>query len=270
MSAKKNEKNVYPAEVYGTLSRTPDRDAFQKARTAVLSESVSWGGIGALSEKALHKILKLYVEPDTSYHEVEYNGSVADIKNERCIFEIQTRSYEKLLPKLKKLLLTDRVEVICPLATEKVIRWIDKESGEISSPNKSPKKENIYDAFKMLFGIREVIRHENLSVRVIYLKVEDFRNLNGYGKERKHYSTRIERIPTDIISEITLIGTDDYAALLPTELGEEFTAKEFSRAVRRTSRYSFYILKLLVSVGAIYEAGKRAKAVIYKKNTNQS
>lgn len=252
------EQTLYPV-------READASAFLNARQRVLSEGVSWEGIGALSEKTLHKILKLYVEPDPSRHEVEYMGSVLDVMGDDGIFEIQTRNYEKLLPKLKKLLPTERVTVVCPLATEKTIRWVDRENGEITEPKRSPKREGIFDAFKMLFGIREVIKEKNLRIRVLFMKVEDYRNLDGYGAARKRRSTRMERIPCNILFEIDLTKSSDYAAFLPASLGEEFVAADLAHAIKRTSRYTYYILKLLVSVGAICESSKRGRAVVYHR-----
>lgn len=243
-----------------------DSERFFAAREAVLSESISWEGIGTLSEKSLHKMLKLYIEPDVENHEVAYMGSIVDIKNSDGIFEVQTRGYDRLLPKLRRILPTSRVTVVCPLAAEKTMRWLDRESGEMTEPRKSPKRENAYDAFRMLFGIREVITHPNLCVRLVYLRVEDFRALDGWDKTRKRGSNRIERIPTQIIFEEELNCPRDYLAHLPVELGCEFTAPEFSRAIKRRPRYAFYVLKLLVATGTVSEAGKRGRAVLYKIN----
>ena len=256
--------NIDLPEFSSPLLSRPDPVRFLRAREAVLGESFSSGGIGTLSEKSLHRILKCYIEPDTSRHEVEYGTSILDVKNGEGIFEVQTRGYDKLLPKLSRLLRTEHVTVVCPLATDKTIRWLDRESGELTAPKRSPKRECIFDAFKMLFGIRGVISHENLSVRIMYLRVEEFRNLDGYGKDRKRRSTRLERIPNEIIAELTLKSAEDYASLLPSELPQEFVASELSGLIKRTSRYTFYILKLLTSVGAIAEAGKRGRAQLYK------
>ena len=74
---------------------------FFEARARVLSENpLSAAGIGTLSEKSLHRIFKLYLEPNEEYHEIPFMSSIADIKREEHIYEIQTHSTEKLLPKL--------------------------------------------------------------------------------------------------------------------------------------------------------------------------
>ncbi|MBQ4071003.1 MAG: hypothetical protein IJD51_01130 [Clostridia bacterium] len=259
------KRNIELPEFSSPLLSKPDPVRFLRAREAVIGETFSGSGIGTLSEKSLHRILKCYIEPDVSLHEVEFGGSVLDIKNSEGIFEVQTRGYDRLAQKLSRLLPTERVSVVCPLATDKTVRWLDPTSGEITEPRHSPKRECVFDAFKMLFGIRSVIAHENLSVRLMYLRVEEFRSLNGYGTDKKRRSTRLERIPTEIIAELTLRRAEDYASLLPSGLAQEFVASEFSRLIKRTSRYTFYILKLLVCVGAIAEAGKRGRAQLYRK-----
>lgn len=236
---------------------------FEVARRAVLSESVCGTGIGTLSEKSLHKILKLYIEPDASHHEVKHRGSVVDILNSDGIYEIQTRSYDKLAPKLLRLLETDKVTVVCPLAAEKRIRWINKESGEISVGRMSPKREGVYDAFKMLFGIRAAVPNSKLTVRLLYMKVEDYKYLNGWGRDGKRGAGRMERIPTAIIAEEELCTVSDYASRVPDALPEVFTAADFAKAIKRTSRYSYYVLKFLVACGALAEVGKRGRAVLY-------
>ena len=242
-----------------------DEGRFRAARSAVLFESVAWDGIGTLSEKSLHKMLKLYIEPNIENHEVAYMGSIVDIKTADGIFEVQTRGYEKLVPKLRRILPTSTVTVVCPLAHEKYMRWLDRETGEMTERRKSPKRENAFDAFRMLFGIRELITHPNLHVRLVYMQVEDFRALDGWDKTRKRGSNRVERIPTRIIREEVISTTADYLGYLPETLGAEFTAPEFSRAIKRTSRYTFYVLKLLVATGAVREVGKRGRATLYAK-----
>ena len=240
-----------------------DDARFQAARSAVLSESVAWAGIGTLSERSLHKMLKLYIEPNIERHEVSYMGSIVDIMNDGGIYEVQTRSYERLVPKLRRILPTSPVTVVCPLAAEKYMRWLNTDTGEMSERRKSPKRENAYDAFRMLFGIRELITHPNLHVRLVYMQVEDFRALDGWDKTHKRGSNRVERIPTRILREESIDSPSDYLAYLPEDLGDEFTAPELSRAIKRTSRYTFYVLKLLEATGAVHAVGKRGRATLY-------
>ena len=241
--------------------------AFALARALVLGEGISWDGIGALSEKSLHKIIKLYFEPRREMHEISYLGSVTDIKNEQGIIEVQTRGYEKLLPRLKKFLPADKVTVVCPLACVKYMRWLNTETGEMTERRKSPKSEGVYDALRLLFGIRDVIPNDNLDIRLLFLEVDDFRSLNGYGKDKKKRSTRIERLPDRIICDVSLHSLEDYVSLIPASLGDSFTVADFAKAIKRTTRFTFYVVKTLESIGAIYESGKIGRAKAYSRKT---
>ena len=262
---KKAEKNNTPPHISALRQTKTDVLAFMSARTLVLGEGIAWSGIGSLGEKSLHKIIKLYFEPRREMHEVSYLGSVTDIKNESGIVEVQTRGYEKLLPRLKKFLPTDKVTVVCPLAYKKHVRWLDTETGEMSERHRSPKAEGVYDALRLLFGIREILPNSNLEVRLLFLEVDDFKNLDGYGKDRKRRSTRIERIPNKIICDASLCEVSDYVSLVPDELGESFTAADFAKAIKRSTRFTYYVMKTLESCGAISECGKVGRARAYTR-----
>ena len=242
-----------------------DYKRFFAARALVLSESVTEDGIGTLGEKTLHKILKFYIEPDLGCHEVRYLSVIADVKNDEGVFEIQTRNFERLVPKLKKLLPHSRVTVVCPVIRSKTLRWIDKSSGEISEPRKSPKVETECDAFRNLYRIKEFINNENLRVRLLFLEAEEFKYLDGWDKSGKRGSTRAERIPTALLESVDINSSSEYAAFFPKSLGEKFTAMEFSKAIKRTPRYSYNVLRFFLFVGAIEHIENRGRAFVYKK-----
>jgi len=261
----KDEKINTPRGVSELNKIGVDCVSFVRARAVVLGEGVSWSGVGALSEKCLHKILKIYFEPRIEMHEVSYLSSVADIKNERGIIEIQTRGYEKLFPRLEKFLAADSVTVVCPLAFVKHMRWLDCDTGEMSVRRKSPKSEGVYDALRMLFGIRQCIPHPNLEIRLLFLDVDDFRSLNGCGRNKKRRSTRIERIPNEIYFDVCLKDISDYITLVPDELGDTFTVSDFARVINRSTRFTYYVVKTLESIGAVFESGRIGRAIAYKR-----
>ena len=241
-----------------------DNVRFQNARARALGEETSEKGIGTLSEKLIHRILKLYYEPDEGCHEIEYLGSVADIKNENGIIERQTRAYQNLKPKLKKFLENDRVTVVCPVLNEIKISTYDKATGEITT-RKSPRKKGLADAAIELYRIKEFLTDAYLTVKLVFLSVEDFREKNEDNKKRPVRDTRIERIPNRIISEIPLRTKEDYRIFLPDTLPEEFLAKDFYKAVRSRTRYTYYALKLCEYLGFIECAGKEGRAFVYRR-----
>lgn len=242
-----------------------DKLAFMRAQSAVLEEGIGREGIGTLSERALHRILKLAVEPNEAFHEQKVLGSVADIKNGQRIIEIQTRAFERLLPKLRKFLSEYSVEIIYPIARQKRLHWMDPETGEISPPRKSPKKGRISDAFFELYKIRALLGHENLSVRLVLLDMEEYKYKNGYGKEKKRGAARIERIPTAFCEEVVLSSRENYRIFLPETLPTEFTAKQYAKAIGQKPRYSYLGLRILKDCfGLISHVRTEGREYIYK------
>lgn len=228
----------------------PDLLRFESARVKVLAEENKRGGIGTLSEKTMHGILKLYVEPDDSYHEIECEGGVADALRDGHVTEIQTGSLLPLLPKLKRFLSEYTVNVVHPLIEEKHIRYLDRETGEVTPPRKSPGRERIYDIAYDLYRLREVIGCTGLTLTLVSLRCEEIRVRNAIKTRRGMRPSLLERIPTAIVSEVSLSSPEDYlAALLPPELQEPFTVKEYLKAIGSRSRYAQYGLRLLIHLG---------------------
>jgi len=233
----------------------------------VLGELTAVDGIGRLSEKSLHRILKLYIEPREELHEKKLLGSVADILNEDGVFEIQTRSAERLVPKLSKFLPEMRVCVVIPIICEKTVRWLDKSTGELREPRKSPKKESVYTAFRELYKIRRFLTHENLKIRFIIIKAEEFKYLDGWDKSGKRGATKIDRIPTALVDDVTIESAADYARFIPQGLNAEFTAKELLSAAKYPAKISSYVTGLLRAVGAIELVRLEGRAHVYKTLT---
>lgn len=240
-----------------------DKFGFDKARLAVLGETYENGGIGTYSEKTLHRILKLYFEENEEFHEVKFLGSIADIKNEERIYEIQTRAFGRLVPKLEKFLKEAPVTVVYPLPYEKYIRWIDRETGEISERKKSPKKSTVFDAFYELYNIREFLSDENLTIKLVFLNVDEFRYRGGkvIGRERK--SVRAERIPVSIERIVDLSKKDDYKIFIPENLKTPFTANSFNQSIGKRFKYGYSGIQILKSVGIVTEGEKIGRKTVY-------
>ena len=237
---------------------------FSSARRRVLGEEHETVGVGGLGEKSMHKMLKLYIEPREEFHEVKYLGSVADVKNEEGIFEIQTRGVEKLAPRLKKYLAGDKVTVVIPLIVRKRISFIDPETGELSAPKLSPKHEGVYNALREIYKIRKQIKVDNLFFRLIYLNADEYKYLDGWDKTRKKGTTKIEKIPTAIVGE-ELISYRSLVDYVPFSREEEFTAKELCRAAAIPKRVAPYVVGLLSYAEAIVHVSKRGREYVYKK-----
>ena len=241
------------------------RRRFDAARLKVLGEGGLSCGIGRLSEKSVHKILKLYIEPNEEYHEREICGLYADVFNPEGIFEIQTRAAWRLEKKLPRLLSVSKVTVVIPIIVENTIRWLDKKTGEISDGRKSNKKESIFTALAEIYRLRGYIYKEGFSVRLVLLKTEDFRYLDSKDKKGRRSGTRIDKIPTELVGEIDLLTREDYAALLPNELPTPFRERDLRKAAKYPERLSSFVIGALKHAGVIRQVGKDGRAYLYEK-----
>ena len=172
-----------------------DKERFCESCNAVCGSVPSRNGIGVLSEKTLHSVIKRFIEPDEALQEVKVGGYYADIKNDDGIFEIQTRSLNKLRAKLLSYLETEKVTVVFPIPAVKRLIWIDAETGELTAPRKSPKHGSYFDAFPELYKLDMLIANESLCVLLLMVDMDEYRCLNGWSADGKKGSTRHERYP---------------------------------------------------------------------------
>lgn len=246
-------------------------ERFRAAKMRVLSEEKTSSGFSVYAERAIHKTVKLYLEPNIECHEVPLLDSVADVYTSEGVFEVQTGSPLPLIPKIEKLLCGGyKVTLVLPYAAITHHRWLDKESGEISNPKQRRLAPKGYHAIaRSLYAIREFIGREGFAVRLLPLEIEEYRVLDGRGKDKKRGATLIEKLPIEILEDRLLVGRRDYLELLPIDLPEPFTAPEYKRASRSRSRYDVLLLKLLCDIGVLLRQGKRSGAYLYSRLTEQ-
>ena len=190
------KKNSSPENTKKETVHSSDSGRFLDACDRVIHTEHTENGIGTLSEKTVHSVLKNYLEPDTSFHEIRTGRYVADIRTPDGIYEIQTRQFTKLRNKLEAFLPEYSVTIVYPIPHIKYLRWIDEQTGEISPARKSPKKGVFQSVFYELYKIKPYLTHPNLHLLLMLIDLEEYRFLNGYSKDRKKGSTRSDRIPT--------------------------------------------------------------------------
>ena len=222
-------------------------------------------GVGTLNEKSLHSVLKYRIEPNPAYHEIKIGRHIVDIQNEDGIFEIQTAGFYALKAKLTALLPQYKVTVVHPIIQTKWVCWVNPETGEVSKLHKSPKTGQAYDILIELYRIRPFLMHENLSFKVALLNVEEYRLADGWGKNGKRGSHRIERIPLEFLQEVTLSAPEDFYDFVPSVLAHEFTSKEYAKAIKRNGRFASWALLVLQDLNVIEKSGKQGRAFLYKR-----
>lgn len=240
-----------------------DREAFEAARKKVIGVDRKRSGIGTLSEKTVHAILKNYYEPDEEKQEIPIENYVADIFSDGGIMEIQTRQFNKMRNKLSAFLPLYPVTIVYPIPREKWIIWIDEENGELSRKRKSPAKGNVYLAFIELYKIKMYLKNPNLRVKLVLMDMEEYKLLNGWSRDKKRGSSRYDRIPTELVEEVDITRIEDYMQFVPYDLEEEFTSKEFAKAAHIPVKLAQTVLNILYDIGTVTRTGKKGREYLY-------
>lgn len=241
-----------------------DKEAFEAAKKKVIGVDRQRLGIGTLSEKTVHAILKNYYQPDEDKQEIPIENYVADIYADGEIMEIQTRQFNKMRDKLTVFLPHYPVTIVYPIPREKWLIWIDEESGELSKKRKSPAKGNPYIAFIELYKIKMFLKNPNLRLKLVLLDMEEYRLLNGWSRDKKKGSSRYDSIPTVLVEEIEISCLQDYMQFIPYDVPENFTVKEFAQATHIPSHLAQTVLNILYYVGMVRRVGKKGNAYLYE------
>ena len=244
-----------------------DKERFSEACRALCGEVPSCKKIGVLSEKTLHSVIKRFIEPNEFLHEVKISGYYADIKNDDGIFEVQTRSFNKLRAKLTSYLETETVTIVYPIPATKRLIWINAQTGELTSPRKSPKRGSYFDSFPELYKLDMLIANDTLRVLLLLIDMDEYRYLNGWSADGKKGSTRHERYPIALADSLLLATKEDYEGLLPSDLCSPFTSKEFASAVKTQLRIAQTVLTVLIKRGAVQCVGKSGRLNLYMKDS---
>ena len=247
---------------------TLNREAFEQAKLKVLLKQNDPHGFGTLQEKTIHAVMKLYYEPDEDYHEVPIEGYIADIYTGERIIEIQNGNFNRLRPKLAAFLPLYPVTVVYPIPHYKWVIWMEEETGELSKKHKSPVTGNVYHAFPELYRIKQFLGHPNLSFAFPLLDIDEYRLLNGWSKNRKRGSSRYDRMPLALADEVRIDCAADFLQLVPYELQEPFTVKEFAQAAGLQRYLACSKLPLLSYMQMIARAVKRGREYLYEVDDN--
>ena len=242
-----------------------DIDYFDISRNLVLQrQGLALGGIGTLGEKTIHSTLKQYLSRDLAHQEIKIGSYYADVCIDGHIYEIQTRQFNKLRSKLAFFLADHPVTVVYPITNCNYLRWVAPDTGEITPPKKSPRHGTLFQVFTELYRIRTFLAHPNFSLKLILMDTEEYRMLDGYGRDKKKRATKCDKFPLKLVAEYDIETPKDYMMLLPAELPDTFTAKEFARLANIPPGLSQTTLLLLSELAIVTRTGKQGNAYIYE------
>lgn len=242
------------------MDHTRFLEAYQKTAYANRERN----GIGTLGEKTLHALLKNYFEPNEAKQEIRMGSYYADIFTGEQIIEVQTRQFNRLRDKLAVFLEEYPVTVVYPVLGKKWLYWLDKETGVVSPGRVSPRKGSVYEVCVELYRIKQYLKHPNLRVHVLVLEAEEYKYLDGWGKNKKKGASKYDRIPTRIMDELCIDSLQDYRHFLPEGLPAEFGTQEFAKAAHISRKLAQVVLNILYDTGTVERVGKQGNAWIYR------
>lgn len=213
-------------------------------------------GIGTLSEKTVHLVLKYYFEPDETKHEIPIGKKIADIYNGEDIIEIQTKQLNRLRPKLDEFLPNYHVTVVHPVVVERQTFYVHPATGEISPSRKYKMKSGKFLGFPELYKVKQYLTNPNFHLCLVSIGVEEYRVLNPNRKNPKKGAKCNDRIPTKILDEIYINEVYDYGTFLPDILETGFTSSDFAEAAGIGKSLAQIVLNVLTHVGAVKRIGK--------------
>lgn len=244
-----------------------DLDRFNELLSKPIEELHVDNGVGTLSEKYLHALLKNYYEANKSFHEVKIERFTADICRGNEIIEIQTRQLNRLREKLEAyMLLGYNVRVVYPIPRQRWLVWVDNETGETTKRRKSPKIGSFFSSFFELYKIKYFLDWDKLTIELLLFDAEEYRNLDGYGKHRKYRSTRLEMMPLAFVDSLTLESPKDYMAFIPDNLPSIFKSSDYAKAMNTDLSYANTALNILNYLGVTQKCGRDGRAYLYEVN----
>ena len=246
-----------------------EKRRFDEACAQVMFEGVSAdGGVGTLSEKTLHAVLKRFYEPDASCREIPVGRFVADICRDKRIVEVQTRSFYVLRDKLAFFLSEGYdVTVVHPVPAVRTVSYVEPD-GTVGMKRVVTRKGDAGAAFAELYRIKSLLPDPHLHVRLAMLDVSDYR-LRG-GKSRRG-SDKLDRVPNALVGQVFLQDAADYASLLDAaELpAEPFTAAALAAALHVPKKHASTAAPVFCAVGVLEKVGKTGRAFLYARTKSE-
>lgn len=235
---------------------------FEQSCSAVLNNEKANCGIGTLSEKSMHAVLKRYFEPDESRHEISVGGFVADIVNENGIIEIQSRSLHGMNKKLDAFLQCCNVTVVFPIVDTKRILWTDKDTGEVKISKCGQRKKKLSFALHEIYYLRKYLENPRFSICLLHLEADDYRIQLNKSKSRKNCIC--DRFPTKLKEQFVIEKYEDFLHFLPDNLPYRFTTSDVANAARMPLDCAQSLMYYLYSGGIAQRVGKDKNSYLYE------
>ncbi len=225
-------------------------------------------GIGVSNERTLHSNIKEWYSLPGDRFEVKVDGYIVDLVrdfpgNELLLIEIQTGNFPAIRHKLKVLLNHRKVRLVYPVAKEKLIIKLNP-AGQVISRRRSPKEGHPLDLFNELLRMPDVVNHENFSLEVLMVKVEEIRCADGKGSWRRGGVSIKDRRLLEVYERYEFNSRDDFIRFLPEDLPRPFSNKHLAQSLGRSVHVARKVTYCLKKIGLIREVGKKGNELLFE------
>lgn len=219
--------------------------------------------IGLLNEKPLHASLKKWYAQPGDRFEVDVDGFVIDLVRGDLLLEIQTGNFASIKSKLAKLVGSNQIRLIYPIAQEKWIVRLGRDDRSRPTRRKSPKRGRVEDLFLEMVSIPDLVSNPNWSLEVLMIREEEARRYEG----RRHWRRRgwgvEERRLLEVVGRRLFVEPADWLAFLPKGL-TSFTARDFAEAMDIGMELAQKMAYVLRKAGLVELMGRRGRANLYE------
>lgn len=223
-------------------------------------------GINLMNEGSLHAAIKEWYACSGDRFEVKVGNSIVDIVRDDVLIEIQTGSFSAIRQKLRRLVKSQPVRLVYPIASEKWIVYVPETYDEVISRRKSPKRGKVSDLFYELVRMPDMINEDNFTLEVLMISMEEIRCRDGKGSWRRNGVSIVDRKLVEVVEQIRFNSKEDFIALIPHTLRQPFTNKSLAQSLAISTKNAQKMTYCLKKMEAVKEVGKEGRAWLYEVN----
>ena len=220
-----------------------------------------------MTEYSLHAEIKEWYSAQRDDIEVKVDDFIVDVVRDGLLIEIQTGNLSAIKKKLCKLLLTNQVRLVYPIAKVKWIVYVSN-SGAFVRKRRSPKRGKLIDLFIEMVHLSDLINDENFSFEVLLVEEEELRCDDGKGSWRRRGVSIKDRKLLRVFDRLVFEGRTDFLKILPDNLDGSFTNRVLAKKLGISIRLAQKITYCLRKMNVLIIEGKKKRQLLFKVHKN--
>ncbi len=216
-----------------------------------------------MTEYSLHAGIKEWYSVLGGQVEVKVDDFIVDVVKDGLLIEIQTRNLPAIKKKAGKLLLTNQVRLVYPIAKVKWIVYVSN-LGEFVRKRKSPKRGKIIDLFIEMVHLSDLINDKNFSFEVLLIEEEELRCDDRKGSWRRRGVSIKDRKLLKVFDKVVFEDRTDFLKILPDNLGVSFTNRVLAKKLGISIRLAQKITYCLRKMNVLIIDGKKKRELLFR------